>query len=233
MSIVVPMRNEAERVRDTVSALVPLLTHGRDELVLVLDATSTDDTVALGVGAAKDHDGLVRTRVVESHGKGNAIASGVAVTTGDVVLIGDADLAVDPSQYPALIAPATAGALAIASRSVPGSRRLDEPMSRFVVGRAFNLAVRALILPGIRDTQCGFKAFPREPFAAIFSGMQTEGWCFDVELIAQARRAGIPVVEVPVRWRYGHGSKVRLAGDAPHVLRDLAALRRRFGYVRG
>ena len=61
--------------------------------------------------------------------------------------------------------------------------------------------------------------------------MVTEGWCFDVELIAHARRAGIDVIEVPVVWRYGHGSKVRLAGDAPSVVRDLVGLRRRFGRV--
>jgi hypothetical protein len=90
-----------------------------------------------------------------------------------------------------------------------------------------------MILPGVRDTQCGFKAFPRAPFGPIFAGMATEGWCFDVELIANARRAGIRVVEVPVTWRYGHGSKVRLAGDAPGVVRDLLALRKRFGRVRG
>jgi dolichyl-phosphate beta-glucosyltransferase len=232
LSILVPMRNEADRVRETVSALVPLLTAGRDELLLVLDATSTDDTVVLGLGAERDHAGLVRTCVVESHGKGNAVATGVAAAAGDVLLIADADLAVDPAQYQALVAPAAGGRLAIASRSAPGARRLGEPVSRFIVGRAFNLAARALILPGVRDTQCGFKAFPRRLFAPIFAGMRTDGWCFDVELIAQARREGIDVVEVPVVWRYGHGSKVRLAGDAPVVVRDLVALRRRFGYVR-
>ena len=226
------MRNEAVRVRETTGALLALLTDG-DELLLVLDATSTDDTVALGVAEQAARPGVVRTCVVESHGKGNAVATGVGVARGDVVLIADADLAVDPGQLASLIAPAATGALVIASRSAPGARRLDEPLSRFLVGRAFNLAVRALILPGVRDTQCGFKAFPRAPFAPIFSTMTTEGWCFDVELIAQARRAGIDVIEVPVAWRYGHGSKVRLAGDAPSVLRDLIGLRRRFGYVRG
>jgi dolichyl-phosphate beta-glucosyltransferase len=226
------MRNEAARIRETVGALLPLLTPARDELLLVLDATSTDDTVALGVAEQAARPELVRTRVVESHGKGNAVATGVASATGAVVLIADADLAVDPGQFEALIAPARNGSLAIASRSAPGARRIGEPLSRFVAGRAFNLAVRGLILPAVRDTQCGFKAFPRRPFAPIFASMTTEGWCFDVELIAQARRADIDVLEVPVVWRYGHGSKVRLAGDAPSVLRDLASLRRRFGYVR-
>jgi glycosyltransferase involved in cell wall biosynthesis len=226
------MRNEAERVRETVSALAPWLTADRDELVLVLDATSTDDTVPLGLAAAAEHRGVVRPQLVESRGKGNAIATGVAAAQGAVVLIADADLAVDPRSYGPLIAAAVNGALVIASRSAPGARRVGEPVSRYVVGRLFNLTVRALILPGVRDTQCGFKAFPRAPFVPIFAGMATEGWCFDVELIAHARRAGIDVVEMPVVWRYGHGSKVRLAGDAPSVVRDLVGLRRRFGRVR-
>lgn len=231
LSVVVPARNEAPRLEATLRSLVDALKDGdRTEFVFALDATSDDDTVAIGTRLAADEPAL-RLVIVDSKGKGNAVAVGVQAARGDVVLLADADLAVDPAQFGSLLGPASRGALAIASRSVRGSRRMGEPLRRFVAGRLFNVAVRALILPGVRDTQCGFKAFPRTALASVFGNLETQGWCFDVELIAQARRAAIEVVEVPVAWRYGHGSKLSVAGDAGQVVRELLHLRRRLGRV--
>jgi glycosyltransferase involved in cell wall biosynthesis len=228
---VVPARNEASRLDATYAALRPLAGRpGGAEIVFVIDSSSSDETVAVGRRLAEESE-HVRLEVVSSRGKGNAVGAGVATARGDVVLLADADLAVSPEQFGPLV-DAGSSALAIASRSVRGALRRGEPASRYVAGRAFNAAVRALILPGVRDTQCGFKAFPRRPFAPVFASMQTEGWCFDVELIACARRLRIPVVELPVDWTYGHGSKVRVARDATTIARDLLRLRRRFGRIR-
>lgn len=232
LSVVVPARNEAPRLEVTLQALVEHLKDGdRTEFVFVLDATSEDETVAIGTRLAEAEPAL-RLVIVDSKGKGNAVAVGVQATRGDVVLLADADLAVDPAQFGSLLGPASAGALAIASRSMPGARRMGEPLSRFVAGRLFNVAVRTLILPGVSDTQCGFKAFPRAALAPVFGHLETQGWSFDVELIARARRMGMNVVEIPVRWRYGHGSKLSVSGDARQVLRELLHLRRRLGRVR-
>lgn len=230
LSVVVPARNEAPRLEATLRALVDGVKDGdRTEFVFVLDATSEDDTVAVGTRLAQTESAL-RLVIVDSKGKGNAVAVGVQAARGDVILLADADLAVDPAQFGSLLGPASAGALAIASRSVRGSRRMGEPLSRFVAGRLFNFAVRGLILPGVRDTQCGFKAFPRS-LAAVFGRLETQGWCFDVELIAHARRAGLDVVEVPVVWQYGHGSKLSVTGDVGQIVRELVRLRRRLGRV--
>jgi dolichyl-phosphate beta-glucosyltransferase len=210
---------------------MPLLGSKRGtELVFVLDSSSEDDTLDVGKGIAERSD-AVRLNIVHTKGKGNAVAVGVLEARGDVVLFADADLSVDPSQFELLIAAASQGALAIASRSVPGARRIGEPRSRYMLGRVFNFAVRTLVLPGIRDSQCGFKAFPREALAPVFAELHAEGWCFDVELIARAKQAGVPVVEVPVRWTYGHGSTVNPRGDAPQIVRELLDLRRRYGRV--
>jgi glycosyltransferase involved in cell wall biosynthesis len=231
LSVVVPARNEASRLDATFSALEPLTSRtGGTELVFVLDASSEDNTLDVGERIARSND-AVRLNIVHSKGKGNAVAVGVLEARGDVVLIADADLSVDPSQFESLVAPAVQGALAIASRSAPGSRRIGEPASRYLLGRLFNAAVRSLLLPGIRDSQCGFKAFPRAPLTPVFGELQAQGWCFDVELIARARRAAIPVVEVPVQWRFGHGSKLRPGSDAPSIARELLDLRRRYGRV--
>ena len=229
LSVVVPARNEAERLAETHAALRRSL-GGNTEIVLVLDATSEDGTVEVGTRIA-ELDERVKVEVVDSPGKGGAVAAGVRAASGEIVVLADADLAVDPAQYGPLIEHAAEGALAAGSRSVRGSVRIGEPPLRYLAGRLFNLAVRWLILPGLRDSQCGFKAFRRETFLPVFEGLGAQGWCFDVELIAAARRMGVPVVEVPVRWRYGHGSKLSVMRDAPRVVRELAALRRRFGRV--
>jgi glycosyltransferase involved in cell wall biosynthesis len=232
LSVVVPARNEASRLEATFEALASALGE-RDstEMILVLDSTSEDDTLAVGNRLVEVHPDL-RVLVVDSKGKGNAVSVGVQASRGEIVVLADADLSVDPTQFHLLIGPASSGALAIASRSVLGSRRIGEPVSRFLFGRAFNLAVRTLILPGVHDTQCGFKAFPRDLFAPVFATLGSEGWCFDVELLARSTRMGVPVVEVPVTWRYGHGSKVSITRDAAQIVRDLLRLRRRFGRVR-
>jgi glycosyltransferase involved in cell wall biosynthesis len=229
ISVVVPARNEGSRLEATAHALASLSPSvGSKEILFVIDSTSEDDTLAVGERLAREIPD-VRIEVVDSKGKGYAVSIGVRRAVGEIVVLADADLSVDPRRFETLIEPAMSGVLAIGSRSVPGARRTGEPVLRFIFGRLFNLVVRMLILPGIRDTQCGFKAFRREALGRAFEEMEASGWCFDLELIATARQRGIAVVEVPVCWRYGHGSKMKLTRDAPQIVLELYRLRRRFG----
>ena len=196
-----------------------------------VDPTSTDDTADLAATFAKEDD---RFHVVlgEAGGKGAAIRAGVAGAEGSTILTCDADLAVDPSEFSQLVEPATRGFVAIASRSVSGSSRQDEPLLRLIAGRGFNALARVLVLPGIHDSQCGFKAFPRDVGETLLAQTTLDGWVFDVEFLALARRAGVRVQECPVAWQYCHGSTVRVLRDAAGVLRDLWLLRRRLGRVK-
>jgi dolichyl-phosphate beta-glucosyltransferase len=168
-----------------------------------------------------------------SRGKGYALLTGIEAASGEIVLTADADLAVEPDQFESLIAASSAGSIAIASRSVDGAKRIDEPLMRYVLGRAFNALVRWLVLPGIRDSQCGFKAFHRDPIRSVLADARTGGWVFDVEFLALARRHGFSIKEIPVRWFYRHGSTVRPLRDAPGVISELWRLRRTVGRVHG
>jgi dolichyl-phosphate beta-glucosyltransferase len=97
----------------------------------------------------------------------------------------------------------------IGSRAVPGARiEVRQHWYRENMGRLFNLAVRLLVVGGLRDTQCGFKLFAREPARAIFSACRLDGFCVDVEALFIARRRGYRVAEVPVRWRNDPASRV-------------------------
>jgi len=116
--------------------------------------------------------------------------------------------------------------VAIASREAPGAERINEPYYRHLMGRVYNLLVRLAAVPGIQDTQCGFKAFRREVARQVFPMQTIEGWGFDVEVLFIARRLGYQIVEIPVRWYYGRESKVKPVRDTLAMVRDLLQVRR-------
>ena len=98
--------------------------------------------------------------------------------------------------------------IAIASREAPGARRYGEPEYRHIMGRVFNRLVQWLLLPGIEDTQCGFKFLRRAVAQDIIQQLTIDGWGFDVELLYIARRHGYQIREIGVPWRYGSDSRV-------------------------
>ena len=115
--------------------------------------------------------------------------------------------------------------IAIGSREGPGATRVGEPLHRHLLGRVFNTLVRTLVLPGIQDTQCGFKLFSAEAAAAVLPTTTIEGWSFDVELLASARAQGWRIREVPIEWHYGHESKLRVLPHSVEMFRDLMRIR--------
>jgi glycosyltransferase involved in cell wall biosynthesis len=203
------------------------------EIVLAVDIQSDDKTVPIAEAFA-NNTSSVRVVEVASRGKGHALMTGIRAATGDITLTADADLAVDPTQFERFVEVARSGAIAIGSRYIPGAKRVDEPgsklpWSRLVLGRTFNLVVRTFILPGIRDTQCGFKAFRREIALELFRDLQAHGSIFDVELLARARASGHPITEVPVTWRHHHGSSVRPWSHGSAIGAELWSVYRRLG----
>jgi hypothetical protein len=111
--------------------------------------------------------------------------------------------------------------IAIGSREAPGSIRYNEPPYRHLGGRAINLAIRTLILPGLNDTQCGFKCFRAESTTSLFQQQTLTGWSFDIELLFLARRKKLRVHEVPIQWYYDPDSKVSAVRDALRMIGDI------------
>ena len=83
------------------------------------------------------------------------------------------------------------------------------------------------MVPGINDTQCGFKMFTAGAVAAIFPFVQVDGWAFDIEVLYLARMRGLRIVEVPIEWHYRRESRINLVRDGARMLRDLMAIRAR------
>jgi dolichyl-phosphate beta-glucosyltransferase len=98
---------------------------------------------------------------------------------------------------------------------------------RHLVGRTYNHLVQQIVIPGLQDTQCGFKVFRAEAARAIFSRTREDGWAFDVEVLALARALGLRVTEVPIDWSHDSDSRVRVIRDAPGMLAALFRIRTR------
>ncbi|MFF3557379.1 dolichyl-phosphate beta-glucosyltransferase [Streptomyces tsukubensis] len=231
LSVVVPAYNEAERLLPTLHAVRDHLDAdpgrwGSWELIVVDDG-STDDTAAVAREAAADDPRIHVVTSPENHGKGHALRQGVLASYGSRVLVTDADLATpieELDHLDKLLTDRDAAAV-IGSRAHPDSRiDVHQWRGREWLGRAGNLLIQAVAVPGLRDTQCGFKLFDGERARAAFAASVLDGWAIDVEILRHFRRSDWPVVEAPVRWSHRPGSKVRPL-DYARVLGELVRLR--------
>jgi len=228
LSIVIPAFNEARRIGGTLDQLTAFLAQQPwDWNIRVVDDGSSDDTCTIVEKAAQANPRVTLQR--EPHrGKGGAVKAGLQAVRSEYRFLCDADLSMPPSELPRFLPPVLSGFdLAIASREGQGARRVGEPWRRHVVGRLFNLAIRILAVPGIADTQCGFKMFTADAADRVFSHVTVNGWAFDVEALVIARALGLKIAIVPIEWHHHQDSKVSVTRDAWRMLRDVWRVRAR------
>lgn len=248
LSIVIPAFDEEDRLGSTLRAVDEWVgNRGARVEVVVVDDGSRDGTLEIArswASATGGMDKVVPLVLAEPHrGKGAAVASGMLAARGAVRMFMDADLAVPLTFVERIVEEVRRGAdVAIGSRELDQSQRLNEPWRRHALGRGFNWLVGRLGVSGFSDTQCGFKGFSADAAEDIFnrvllypargSVIQRERvTAFDVELLAIAGRRGWQAVEVPIEWRHVPMSKVRPVADAVSMLFDV--LRVRWHLLRG
>jgi dolichyl-phosphate beta-glucosyltransferase len=218
--VVVPAYNEGRRLPPTLEKIQRYLA-GRRHEVLVVDDGSTDDTVARAEAMG--------ARVVSNEGnrgKGYSVRRGMLLARGARRLMTDADLSTPIEDLERLMARMDEGyEVVIASRALPESNvEVHQPWYRENMGRLFNLCVRVLALPGLSDTQCGFKLFQARAAEEAFSAARLDGFSFDVEALFIARRRGYRIAEVPVTWRNDEATRVDSVKGAVAFF-DLARIR--------
>lgn len=210
LSVVIPAFNEEKRLPGTLARVLPFLrSRGETFEVVVVDDGSADRTAEVARAAGPE------VRVLQNpgnRGKGYSVRSGMLNAIGDWRLMCDADLSTPIEDLDTLKAALGDNAqIAIASRAVADANVVKhQSLARESSGRFFNLLVRVLHLPGIKDTQCGFKLFSAAAAEAAFRGAKLDGFAFDVEALVLARRAGFGIREVGVTWRNDEQTRVSL-----------------------
>jgi dolichyl-phosphate beta-glucosyltransferase len=229
LSVVVPCFDEASRLPASLAAAQAYLAVCGHEFELILvDDGSRDGTREIIREAERANPAVRGITLPRNRGKGRALAEGVRQSRGRLVLTSDADFSAPIAELPKLVRSIEAGAqVAIGSRAARGAREVDQPVHRRLMGKAFNLLVQALLLPGLWDTQCGFKLFRGDVARELFGALRTDGFAYDVEVLYRARRCGYRVSEVPVRWTNSPTSRVQAVRHSREMLADL--LRIRFG----
>ncbi len=228
LSVVIPAYNEEQRLPRTIEQVERYL-HGRGTSyeVVIVDDGSTDGTRLVMDRAEARYDTVRVEAMPQNRGKGRALATGVAVARGEEVLVTDADLSTPIEELEKLEAALRAGAgVAIASRAVKGSKvEISQPIYRVLMGKVFNLIVQLFLLPGIWDTQCGFKLFRADVAHDVFAHLTTDGFGYDPEVLYRAKKRGVRIAEVPVVWRNSAPTKVAAFSSSLDMLKHVLRIR--------
>jgi dolichyl-phosphate beta-glucosyltransferase len=226
LSVIVPTLNEVEQILPCLFELDKLWPGE----IIVVDNGSTDGTADL-VDRWIRHKILhteLRLVLLPEPGKGKAINTGMMMAEGRYLYMADCDLSTPAEAVKdfLLVIRTTGADVVIGSRRMKKSK-VTQSARRRLSGDVFHL-LTSLLLPGIKDTQCGFKMFTWEAAQMIFNSCKLDGLAFDVEALMLARQMGYQVMEMPVTWVESPSSRVHVLRDGYRMARDIVTLARRF-----
>lgn len=227
LSLIIPAHNEEQRLHETLAKVHSFVQAQPYEIeVIIVENGSRDRTLEIARQYAVDRPYLTVIHE-ERAGKGLAVKRGILEAKGEYRFFADADFSMPIDEINRFLPPAIENVdIAIGSREAPGAVRYDEPAFRHFTGRIFNTLVRLVALPGLRDSQCGFKCFRGAVAEDIFPYQTIDGWTFDVEVLFIAQKRGYRIVEIGVPWYFDAHSKVRVFKHSIKMAADLFAIRR-------
>lgn len=227
LSVIIPAYNEEFRLPSTLDKAYAFLSkRGRSFEIVVVDDGSMDNTADLVEDYAKKYPEIRLVSYTPNQGKGHAVRTGMLAAKGNLLLLDDADGSSPIEEVEKLeMAIANGADLAIGSRAKPDEERQVEALfHRKYIGNTFNVIVQTLLLPGIHDTQCGFKLFKRDIGRDIFSVAHLDGYAFDVEVLYIARIRGYKCQEVAINWHNVDGSKINVLTDSTRMLIEVLGI---------
>jgi dolichyl-phosphate beta-glucosyltransferase len=227
LTVVIPAFDEEQRLGATLDRIASYFAaRAMRAEIIVVDDGSRDGTRQCVTRRFEKIPALRLVSFGENRGKGAAVATGVAQATGRFILLYDADSAAPIEELDRFLDGARRGAaILIGSRYTTGTRA-ERNRIRSLTGRIYAGLVSPWLLPGIRDSQCGFKLLRKAAAKALFPQLRLSGFAFDAELLFLARHQGYSVVELPIAWQDVPGSKLRLFRDTMLMLRDTWKIRR-------
>jgi dolichyl-phosphate beta-glucosyltransferase len=229
LSIVIPAYNEEKKIGRTLSLIVDYLNKKIfDWEIIVIDDGSRDRTKDI----IKRFMGDKRISLIgneKNRGKGYSVKKGILRAQGGFILFSDADLSTPIDEMDKLFLCLRNGYdIAIGSRGLEESKIIiPQFWIRQTMGKIFNLIIRFFILPGIKDTQCGFKLFKGSIAKKVFSLLKIDGFAFDVEVLYIAEKLNLKIKEVPIKWYDSPESKVNPTIDSFKMLIDVCKIKMR------
>jgi len=229
VSVVIPAFNEERRLLPTLERLhAHLSARPMSYEIVVVDDGSRDKTCEVVEEAAARLPNIVLLRKQRNRGKGAAVRHGMLLARGRIRVMWDADCSMPPEELPRLLAPIESrhAEIAIGSRYAEGARTVKQPRYRVLWSRLCNKIIQRWLVPRVLDTQCGFKAFTARAALNLFRSATIDGWAFDLEILALARRRGFAIDEVGVEWKDDGNSRVNPLTDFWKVIREALTIRR-------
>ena len=233
LSVIIPAYNEQTRIADSLYIIKEYLSQQpyRSEIIVVDDGSNdlTTEIVKFIDIYGKEQLEHDEGTLIENHknvGKGYSIAKGMLKASGEIVLFMDADHSTHIGEVEKLFPYFNLGFdVVIGSRGMKTSIVEKKPWYRNLMSQLFNLAVRLISVEGIRDTQCGFKAYRRIVAHHIAKKQRIYGFGFDVEHLYIAQKSGFKIKEVAIEWKHSDGSKVEPIRDSITMFVDLLRIR--------
>ena len=227
VSVVLPIYNEADIIETAVEQVMAALgENGLSYEIIIAEDGSTDGTDKKAKMLSKKFAGKVEHIHKEKRmGRGKALENAFNHSSGNILVYMDVDLATDVRHLAELVRSVQVEGYEIAT----GSRMLNESRvrrsgARSIASRVYNLMVRLLLGSKINDHQCGFKAFRREPLMQLLTEVEAKHWFWDTEILVRASQRGYRIKEIPVNWRGGSETKVRLFKDSSDMFRQILVL---------
>jgi dolichyl-phosphate beta-glucosyltransferase len=225
LSVVIPAYNEEKRIEKT---LVEVLNYFKEQEytyeIIVVNDGSKDKTEQIIKKYSFKNKKLKLISYKPNHGKGYAVRTGILASKGEFILFSDADLSTPIQETERLLEAAKYCDVVIASRSVKESK-IKTVFYRRLMGLVFVMFVKILAVPGINDTQCGFKMFRKAAALKLFNQQKIDGWAFDVEVLYLARKYGYKIQELGVKWQHFEHENVNPVLQSFKMFREIAKIR--------
>lgn len=210
-SVIIPAYNEQVVLEAAVDRVATLLAEVDDYEIVIVEDGCTDYTPLMAAELRVRYANVQHIHSSVRLGKGRAVSQGMHAARGRVVVLMDADMATDPAEILRFIRAVERGDadILIGSRYHEQSRTRRTSL-RLLYSRVYNAAARFLLGTRVRDHQCGFKVFDGDAMRSILPFVKSERFFWDTEVLAFAEWFGYRVQEVPITWKEGTASKVRL-----------------------
>ena len=228
VSLILPAFNEASRIRQTISQSTDYLRGRGYRCEVIVAADGDDGTRELVREMAKSDPGIRVIGRSERSGKGRGVREAIALAKGSIVGYADADNKVPIQEFGKIADRLNEGyEVVIGSRAMAESNvEKSQPLYRQLGSWGFRVFLSAVVgLRDVADTQCGFKFFSNRAAKLIFAHQKIDGYMFDVEILVIAKRLGIDIAQVPIRWRDDGDSRLELIAGNIRNIRDIFRIR--------